>query len=52
MEVNSFQILLVDVTYLKCGTWCANNKWKPEYMRHRPPSLKPQAIVSPVYVYS
>ena len=40
MEVNSFQILLVDghilsLTYLKCGTWCANKKWKPEYMRHR-----------------
>ena len=23
------------VTCLKGGTWCANKKWKPEYMRHR-----------------
>ena len=41
MEVNSFQILPIDVTfylyliYLKCGTKCANKKWKPKYMRHR-----------------
>ena len=36
--VNSSQILLVDVTSLtcvKCGTKCANKKWKPEYMQHR-----------------
>ena len=26
---------ILSLTYLKCGTWCANKKWKPEYMRHR-----------------
>ena len=40
MEVNFFQILLIDVTLidvtcLKDGTYCANKKWIPEYMRHR-----------------
>ena len=39
MEVNSSQILLVDVTFyfniFKFGTWCANKKWKSEYMRQR-----------------
>ena len=26
---------ILSLTYLKCGTLCANKKWKPEYMRHR-----------------
>ena len=26
---------ILSVTYLKCGTYCANKKRKPEYMRHR-----------------
>ena len=26
---------ILSVIYLKCGTYCANNNWKPEYMRHR-----------------
>ena len=27
--------LILSLTYLKCGTSCANNKWKPEFMRDR-----------------
>ena len=26
---------ILSLTYLKCGTLCANKKWKPGYMRHR-----------------
>ena len=26
---------ILSLAYLKCGTKCANKKWKPEYMRHR-----------------
>ena len=26
---------ILSLTYLKGGNWCANKKWKPEYMRHR-----------------
>ena len=32
------KILLIDILSLAClkgGTYCANKKWKPEYMRHR-----------------
>ena len=40
MEVNSFQNFagwchILSLPYLKCGTYCANKKWKPKYMRHR-----------------
>ena len=47
MEVNRFQIVLIDVTLtcLKGGTWCANKKWKHEYMRHR--RLKGYLIITP-----
>ena len=26
---------ILALTCLRGGTWCANKKWKPEYMRHR-----------------
>ena len=26
---------ILSLKYLKCGTLCANKKWKPEHMRHR-----------------
>ena len=40
MEVNCFQILLIDVIFyffnmFKRWYLTANKKWKPEYMRHR-----------------